>query len=118
MTYKNVFRFWEAVQEFRTLPQKKVAGRASEIWVEYLAPEASSQVNIDCRSYNLTKKKLEDPDRWSFDSAAVSTYSLLIRFVKMFLNFRSSIFCYTSYLCLSLISPVTIFVCCRLTYMT
>ncbi|KAK6636693.1 hypothetical protein RUM43_010355 [Polyplax serrata] len=70
-------KFWEAVQEFRTLPQKKVASRASEIWAEYLAPEASSQVNIDCRSYNSTKKKLEEPDRWSFDPAAAHLYDLM-----------------------------------------
>ncbi|EEB17270.1 Regulator of G-protein signaling, putative [Pediculus humanus corporis] len=70
-------KFWEAVQEFHTLPQKKVAERAKEIWAEYLAPDASSQVNIDCRSYNQTKKNLEDPNRWSFDAAGAHLYDLM-----------------------------------------
>ncbi|KAL0276369.1 UNVERIFIED_CONTAM: hypothetical protein PYX00_003958 [Menopon gallinae] len=70
-------KFWEAVQDFRTLPQKKIASRAPEIWAEYLAPDASSQVNVDSRSYNTTKKNLENPDRWSFDAAAAHLYDLM-----------------------------------------
>lgn len=60
------------MQEFKTLPQKQVASRAVEIWTEYLAADATCPVNIDSTSYNITKKNLENPDRWSFDAAAVS----------------------------------------------
>lgn len=69
-----LFRFWEAVQELRALPQSQVNRKASEIWSEYLAEDASCPVNIDSHSMELTKKNMENPDRWTFDAAAVRSY--------------------------------------------
>lgn len=71
-------RFWEAVQELKTLPQRDVQAKVKEIWDEYLAPEASCPINVDSRSYEFTKKNLEQPDRWSFDIAAVIIHIILI----------------------------------------
>lgn len=70
---KKIFlRFWEAVQELKTLPQRVVEAKVEEIWNEYLGPEASCPINVDSKSFEVTKKNIEKPDRWSFDVAAVS----------------------------------------------
>lgn len=68
------YRFWEAVQELKALPQSEVQEKVGEIWGEYLAPDASCPINVDCQSYDVTKKNMENPDRWSFDCAAVSKF--------------------------------------------
>lgn len=68
----NIFRFWEAVQELKALPQSEVQEKVDEIWTEYLAPDASCPINVDSRSYEQTKKNMETPDCWSFDASAVS----------------------------------------------
>lgn len=40
---------------------------------EYLNPEeANVPVNIDSKSTEITKHNMENPDRWTFDEAAVS----------------------------------------------
>ncbi|XP_018566519.1 regulator of G-protein signaling 7 [Anoplophora glabripennis] len=70
-------RFWEAVQELKALPQSQVQDRAKEIWAEFLAPDASCPINVDARSYELTKKNMEVLDRWSFDCAAAHVYHLM-----------------------------------------
>lgn len=66
------FRFWEAVQTLKTLPQSEVQNKVNEIWAEFLAPDASCPINVDSKSYEVTKKNMENLDRWSFDCAAVS----------------------------------------------
>ncbi|KAJ8986258.1 hypothetical protein NQ317_009967 [Molorchus minor] len=70
-------RFWEAVQELKALPQSQVQNKAKEIWEEFLAPDASCPINVDSRSYELTKKNMEVLDRWSFDCAAAHVYHLM-----------------------------------------
>lgn len=70
-------KFWEAVQELKALPQKDVQDKVNEIWVEYLAPDASCPVNVDACSYEITKKNMENPDRWSFDVVASHVYHLM-----------------------------------------
>lgn len=67
----SIYRFWEAVQILKTLPQSQVQEKVNEIWTEFLAPDASCPVNVDSRSYEITKKNMENPDRWSFDCASV-----------------------------------------------
>lgn len=64
-------RFWEAVQILKTLPQSQVQEKANEIWAEFLAPDASCPINVDSKSNEVTKKNMENPDRWSFDCASV-----------------------------------------------
>lgn len=70
-------KFWESVQELKALPQKDVQQRVSEIWAEYLAPDASCPVNVDSHSHEITKKNMSHPDRWSFDTAAAHVYHLM-----------------------------------------
>nr|CAD7393615.1 unnamed protein product [Timema cristinae] len=67
-------KFWEAVQQLKALPQKDVQDKVDEIWTEFLAPDASCPINVDSRSHEATKRNMENPDRWSFDVAAVSTH--------------------------------------------
>ncbi|KAK2578656.1 hypothetical protein KPH14_012145 [Odynerus spinipes] len=70
-------RFWKTVQELKTLPQKDVNAKAREIWNEFLGQDASCPVNVDSRSYEITKKNMEKPDRWCFDIAAAHVYHLM-----------------------------------------
>lgn len=71
-------KFWEACEELRWLPQKKVSDKVLEIWSEFLAPDASCPVNIDSHSHDVTKKNMEShPDRWTFDAAAAHVYHLM-----------------------------------------
>ncbi|XP_063241043.1 regulator of G-protein signaling 7 isoform X2 [Bacillus rossius redtenbacheri] len=70
-------KFWEAVQELKALPQKDVWHRADEIWAEFLAPDASCPINVDSHSYEITKRNMDSPDRWSFDVAAAHVYHLM-----------------------------------------
>lgn len=71
-------KFWEAVQELKSLPQSEVQNKVTEIWAEFLAPDASCPINVDCRSYEVTKKNMESLDRWSFDCSAVRIFLFAI----------------------------------------
>uniref|UniRef100_A0A1B6MK51 RGS domain-containing protein n=1 Tax=Graphocephala atropunctata TaxID=36148 RepID=A0A1B6MK51_9HEMI len=70
-------KFWESVQELKALPQKDVLQRVSEIWAEYLAPDASCPINVDSHSHEITKRNMAQPDRWTFDTAAAHVYHLM-----------------------------------------
>ncbi|GAB6032314.1 Regulator of G-protein signaling 7 [Chamberlinius hualienensis] len=70
-------KFWEAVQELKSLPAKDVISKVQEIWQEYLAPDANVPVNIDSKSTEITKKNMENPDRWTFDEAVAHVYHLM-----------------------------------------
>ncbi|XP_034933717.1 regulator of G-protein signaling 7 isoform X2 [Chelonus insularis] len=70
-------KFWDAVQNLKTLPQKDVKIGVNDIWNEFLGPDASCPINVDSRSYEITKKNLEKSDRWSFDVAAAHVYHLM-----------------------------------------
>ncbi|XP_018899894.1 regulator of G-protein signaling 7 isoform X2 [Bemisia tabaci] len=70
-------KFWEAVQELKALPQKDVEGKVNEIWAEFLAPDAKCPINVDSQSYELTKKNMLTPDRWTYDTAAAHVYHLM-----------------------------------------
>jgi regulator of G-protein signaling len=70
------------VQQLKALPQKDVQDKVDEIWTEFLAPDASCPINVDSRSYEITKKNMETPDRWSFDVAAVSIKTVIVRAAK------------------------------------
>ncbi|KAF0292053.1 Regulator of G-protein signaling 7 [Amphibalanus amphitrite] len=70
-------RFFLALQELKALPQQAVADRVHQIWAEFLAPDASMPVNIDSKSYEITKRNMEKPDRWTFEAAGVHLYHLM-----------------------------------------
>lgn len=67
------------MQELKTLPQKEVQNKVNEIWNEYLGPDASCPINVDCQSYELTKKHLQRPDRWCFDITAVQIRNKILQ---------------------------------------
>lgn len=75
-------KFWEAVQELKALPQNEVQTKVDEIWMEFLAPDASCPINVDSHSYELTKKNMKSPDCWSFDASAVRNFF----FIKIYQN--------------------------------
>ncbi|CAG4952765.1 unnamed protein product [Parnassius apollo] len=72
-------KFWLAVQELKSLPIRRVASRAKEIWKEFLASDAPSPVNIDAASRELTRVKVESgkADRYCFDQAQAHVYHLM-----------------------------------------
>uniref|UniRef100_A0A8D8U5U1 Regulator of G-protein signaling 7 n=2 Tax=Cacopsylla melanoneura TaxID=428564 RepID=A0A8D8U5U1_9HEMI len=70
-------KFWEAVQELKCLPLSEVPLKAEEIWSEFLAVDASCPINVDSRSHELTRKNIETPSRWAFDTAAAHVYHLM-----------------------------------------
>ncbi|KAE8737618.1 hypothetical protein FOCC_FOCC016917 [Frankliniella occidentalis] len=66
-------KFWEAVQKLKTLPQQEVPDEAKRMWDEFLGPDASIPINVDGKSFEATKKNVEEnPDRWCYDEAATS----------------------------------------------
>ncbi|XP_076306259.1 regulator of G-protein signaling 7-like isoform X2 [Tachypleus tridentatus] len=69
--------FWDAVQDLKQVHSKDVPVKVQEIWNEYLGPDANSPINIDSKSYELTKKNIEKPSRWTFDEAASHLYHLM-----------------------------------------
>ncbi|XP_022248545.1 regulator of G-protein signaling 7-like, partial [Limulus polyphemus] len=69
--------FWDAVQGLKQVHSKDVPVKVQEIWNEYLGPDANSPINIDSKSYELTKKNIEKPGRWTFDEAASHLYHLM-----------------------------------------
>lgn len=70
-------KFWEAVQVLKTLPQSQVIAKVEDIWSEYLSADATCPINVDSRSYEITKKNMENPDRWNFDCAEAHVYHLM-----------------------------------------
>lgn len=73
------FRFWEAVQEMKTLPQSKVKEAATAIYEEFLAPDCACPVNIDSKSLELAREAMKSSviNRWCFDIAADHVYHLM-----------------------------------------
>ncbi|XP_042874072.1 regulator of G-protein signaling 7-like [Penaeus japonicus] len=69
--------FLNAVQELKCLPQKDVHDKVQAIWDQFLAANAPVPVNIDSKSMNITKKNMQNRDRWTFDAAAAHLYHLM-----------------------------------------
>ena len=73
---ENLF-FVEAVWKMKKMAQKDVAEECKRIWQQFLAPGAEMLVNIDAKSYSMTKHNMSDPDRWTFDVAVAHLYYLM-----------------------------------------
>ena len=75
------FRFWEAIQDMKKLPQSQIKDAAKTIWYEYLAPDAQCPVNVDSKSLELARDVIQNstanPSRWCFDVAADHVYHLM-----------------------------------------
>merc|ERR1712018_45102 len=76
MGTENLF-FVEAVWKMNKMAQKDVAEECKRIWQQFLAPGAEMLVNIDAKSYSMTKQNMSDPDRWTFDVAVAHLYYLM-----------------------------------------
>lgn len=74
-----VFRFWEAVQEMKTLPQSQIKDAAKAIWDEYLAPDCACPVNVDSKSLELARDAVNGAtnSRWCFDVASDHVFLLM-----------------------------------------
>ncbi|CAL1265858.1 unnamed protein product [Larinioides sclopetarius] len=70
-------KFYDAVQELKQINANEVDEKVKEIWNEFLEADANTPVNIDSKSYDVTKKNVEKPDRWAFDAAASHLYLLM-----------------------------------------
>lgn len=75
-------RFWEAIQNMKTLPQSKIKEAATDIWNEYLTADAPCPVNIDAKSMDLAREFFKEgtttgPSRWCFDVAADHVFYLM-----------------------------------------
>ncbi|XP_023213183.1 regulator of G-protein signaling 7-like, partial [Centruroides sculpturatus] len=70
-------KFWDAVQELKQVHSKDVPVKVREIWNEYLDSDANCPINIDSKSYEITKRNMETPDRWTFNEAAAHLYQLM-----------------------------------------
>lgn len=46
----------------------------TEIYNEFIDSNATSPVNIDCKVMETTEDNLKNPNRWSYDEAAVCFY--------------------------------------------
>lgn len=49
----------------------------TEIYNEFICPNATSPVNIDCKVMEITEENLTNPNRYSFDEAAVNNFFLI-----------------------------------------
>lgn len=72
-------KFWDAVQELKCVHSRDVSCKVQEIWIEYLGSDANCPINIDSKSYEITKKNMENNpnNRWIFDEAAGHVYQLM-----------------------------------------
>lgn len=72
-------KFWDAVQELKCVHSKDVAAKVQDIWNEYLGTEANCPINIDSKSYETSKKNMENKpkSRYIFDEAAGHVYLLM-----------------------------------------
>lgn len=64
-------RFWWEVQKLRKCSCRMVPVLVTEIYNEFIDSNATSPVNIDCKVMEITEENLNNPNRWSFDEAAV-----------------------------------------------
>ncbi|CAD5110988.1 DgyrCDS338 [Dimorphilus gyrociliatus] len=80
-------RFWKECEKLRFLPLSKVEKRGEEIFYEFLAKHASSEVNIDGRTMENTRQALKKADRFTFREAQEHIYLLMkkdsyVRFIR------------------------------------
>ena len=69
--------FCEEVSAYKTLPISQLNLRAPQIFKRYIGPTARSEINIDGKTFRLTKERMERPDRYTFDLAQNYIYDLM-----------------------------------------
>ena len=69
--------FCETVNEYKMLPTSHLLINAPLIFKQYIGPTARSEINIDGKTFRLTKDRMEKPDRYTFDAAQNYIYDLM-----------------------------------------
>lgn len=72
-------RFYELCNELRYTTNKEVGHKVDEIYNEFLSPVAHCPINIDSRIMAITKTKMENPDRYTYDEAREHIFNLMTR---------------------------------------
>lgn len=75
-------RFWQACQELKGAPIRELRQRVSDIYNQYLAPNAVDSLNVDSRIADSIRRQLSDPsgaeiDRFCFDEAESHIFHLM-----------------------------------------
>lgn len=71
--------FYEVCSELRYATNKDIATRVNDIYNQFLAPNANCPINIDSRIMAITKSKMENPDRHTYDEAREHIFNLMTR---------------------------------------
>ncbi|PAA50144.1 hypothetical protein BOX15_Mlig015244g1 [Macrostomum lignano] len=69
--------FWLAVQDYKFGPNDQLRSRMTQIFDEFLAPGAPSEINIDSKTMTITQKGMQSPNRFSFEEAQEHIYLLM-----------------------------------------
>ncbi|XP_064634659.1 regulator of G-protein signaling 7-like isoform X2 [Lineus longissimus] len=70
-------RFWQACEELKQGKMLQIPAQANEIYREFLAPGAPCEINIDCKTMELTQHNLKNPTRYTFDAAQEHIFTLM-----------------------------------------
>ncbi|XP_059223353.1 uncharacterized protein LOC106081189 [Stomoxys calcitrans] len=77
-SHENI-RFWIAVNRLRRSAHSQVPRKVQEIYEEFLKPGAPCEINIDGKTMESVLKGLQNPSRFTFDSASDHIYMLLLK---------------------------------------
>nr|CUU97673.1 hypothetical transcript [Hymenolepis microstoma] len=80
-------RFWLSVNAFQFSPIYNLKASAQRIYEEFLAPNAPSEINIDCTTRANTVEAVKNPTRFVFVEAKQQIYKLMksdsyVRFLR------------------------------------
>ncbi|XP_031556212.1 regulator of G-protein signaling 7-like [Actinia tenebrosa] len=69
--------FWLACEKLKATPVKHVPEKAKEIFNEYLSKDATSPINVDCKTHEEVELNLKNPGRYMFDAAQDHIFQLM-----------------------------------------
>ena len=70
-------RFCEEVIKYKLLPSSKLYEVAHQIDKQYIGPTARNEINIDGKTLRITRDRMSNPDRYTFDPAQNYIYDLM-----------------------------------------
>ncbi|XP_072030958.1 regulator of G-protein signaling 7-like isoform X3 [Amphiura filiformis] len=70
-------RFYVACQDLKALPLNQVPAKAQEIYDEFLSDSSHCPINVDSKTQEITKKKMLNIDRYTFDAAQDHIFLLM-----------------------------------------
>ncbi|KAM7538749.1 hypothetical protein Aperf_G00000047418 [Anoplocephala perfoliata] len=80
-------RFWLSVNAYQFSPVHNLKASGQRIYEEFLAPNAPSEINIDCTTRGITAEAVKDPNFFVFLEAKQQIYKLMksdsyVRFLR------------------------------------